>query len=206
MAAAAGNAAEIQGPETIQEGQLLVLEGVGVEGNTRWILPDEYDGKALRTATQLALIPTNVGALEIILVTANGDEIGFARHNVRVSALPVPEVAPAPKGPPKVAAEVKIHEPKKLAERKTAKVTDDPRPMLIYYSMPVFQGYCPACVKWKAEEFDKLRGWTYAEESSGKGISAFPSFEVRSGGHSQFIEGYQTAAQLKAIAKSLEAL
>ena len=202
-AAAAGNAAEIQGPETVQEGQLLVLEGVGVEGNSRWIVPDEYDTKALRTATHLALIPTNVGALEIILVTANGDEIGFARHSVRVSALPVPK---EPKGPPKV-AEVKIHEPKKLEpQRKTAKVSDDPRPMLIYYTMPADQGYCPPCVKWKSDEFPQLRGWTYAEENSGKGITAFPSFEIRAGGHSQFVEGYMTADQLKAIAKNLEAL
>ena len=190
----AAYAAEIVGTDSIVVGNLLVLEGVAEGGNTRWIIPSVYADHALRTQTHIAMIPSRIGTITIIFVNARGRDISFTRHQVEVVENP--------------RAEFTIHQPKRLAmpRRQSIGKADDDSRTLTMYSMPPEMGVCEPCIKWKSSEKAKLEGWLFVEDVIGDGITIFPSFEIRAGNHSMFLEGYVTSIELENMAEELEAI
>ncbi len=102
---------------------------------------------------------------------------------------PLPPKALAPETPvpgPRTTAQLRPSETLKPEQK---------LPLVILYTMP----NCYWCDKWKSDDLPKLKqtGWRYVEDGSMKGVAKFPSFEVVAGGKKVFLEGYQTAADLK---------
>ena len=73
-------------------------------------------------------------------------------------------------------------------------------PKVIKYSLPG----CSWCEKWDLEEKPFLHPCEFIEDSSGKGKSKFPSFEVIHKGTTLKLDGYQTALEIQQAIRRLE--
>ncbi len=204
-------------------GELLVLTQDTESEKTKWIVPEGYTGSILQTRTQLATIPSQSGTMEFIFVEV-GESITYTRIDVTIhktappssiSSKPKKTISPPPKLENAFSSPIKKKSENPFGDitpdpvdpdkslRKTAAFTNDPLPILIMYTAPFD---CPACDMWKKDVYPKLSvgGWKYAEEKTGQGIKAFPSFEVRLGDKRTFHEGYLTMAQINSILEGLK--
>ena len=189
----------VNAQDSYMVGELLVLTQPTDAEQTKWIIPEGYEGEILQTRTQLATVPTQTGTMEFLFIEV-GETVTYTRIFIEVHKevppQPVPNQSSVNKNPFDGLEKV-------LDRRRTPPVTNDPAPILVMYTAPFS---CPSCDKWKKEVYPKLStgGWKYAEEKTGVGINAFPSFEVRLGNKRSFHEGYLTMDQINTLLEGLK--